>query len=548
MRRGSHLLWILLLPILTTRLGVAQTFPTPGYFKNLVHRPVMPVQVPGSKALRDYVVAGELRMTLADAIRLMLLNNTDVRINQLDLETSQWAIQKAYQPFDPVGRAGFNATRANTPTSLETQGALTLSNLDQQTQFGYSQTFQTGTRFDVSFDASKSSTNNVFSFYNPSIYSYLNFALTQPLLRDRGLFPNQAPIVIARRNLKQTSANFEAQINDSILRVVNRYWTVVGARENLKVQRSALEMAEVTYKRNQRELELGALPPLNIFRSESQVASRRVDVIRAEYALKQAEDALRQTLGADLEKDVRDLKLNLTEKVEATGELMQVSLEDALQRALSRRPELEALRQQLAISDVNIRLSHNNLQPDLSFSTFYAGSGQAGDRYDTNTAPPTLIDQTGLGDALGQMGRFQYPTYGFSFQLNLPIKNRAAQADLGTALVSKRRSLYIMRQLEQSIDLEVRNAANQLEQTKLSMTAAKVARDLSQKTLEAEQRKYELGASQIFFVLDAQTQLAQAELSLLQAQISYQQAVTELDRATGQLLERHRVQIDEATQ
>jgi outer membrane protein TolC len=478
----------------------------------------------------------------------MLLNNTDVRLNQLDLETSQWAIQKAYQPFDPVGRALFSATRANTPTSLETEGALTRSDLDQVTQFGYTQTFQTGTRFDVSFDTSKSSTNNVFSFYNPSIYSNLNFALTQPLLRDRGLFPNQAPIVIARRNLKQTSASFEAQINDSILRVVNQYWTVVGARENLKVQQTALEMAEMTYKRNQRELELGALPPLNIFRSESQVASRRVDVIRSEYALKQAEDALRQTLGADLDKDVRDLKLNLSEKVEAAGELMKVNLDDALQRALSRRPELEALRERLAISEINIRLSHNNLQPDLSFSTFYAGSGQGGNRFDTSTIPPTLVDQGGLGDALGQVGRFQYPTYGFSFQLNLPIKNRAAQADLGTALVSKRRGLYSLRQLEQSIDLEVRNAANQLEQTKLSMTAAKVARDLAQKTLEAEQRKYELGASQIFFVLDAQTQLAQAEVSLLQAQISYQRAVTDLDRATGQLLERHRVQIDEATQ
>ncbi len=486
-------------------------------------------------------------MTLADAVRLMLLNNTDVRMNQLELETSQWAIQRAYQPFDPVGRAGFDATRANTPTSLETEGALTRSDLNQQAQFGYSQTFQTGTRFDTSFNAFKSSTNNIFAFYNPSISSDLNFSLTQPLLRNRGLFPNQAPIVIARRNLSQTRANFEAQINESMSRVVNQYWAVVGARENLKVQKTALEMAEMTYKRNQRELELGALPPLNIFRSESQVASRRVDVIRAEYALKQAEDALRQTLGADLDADVRNLKLNLTEKVETSGELMNVNLDEALQQALAKRPERTALQQQLAVSDINVRLAHNGLQPDLNFSTFYAGSGQSGNRYDTGQSPPTLIDQGGLGDALGQIGRLQYPTYGFSFHLNLPIKNRSAQADLGAALVNKRRGLYSMRQLEQNIDLEVRNAANQLEQTKLSMTAAKVARDLAQKTLEAEQRKYELGASQIFFVLDAQTQLSQAEVSLLQAQISYQRSVTDLDRSTGRLLERHRIQIDEAT-
>jgi outer membrane protein TolC len=348
--------------------------------------------------------------------------------------------------------------------------------------------------------------------------------------------------------VNQTKANFEAQINGSISRLVNQYWAVVGARENLKVQKTALEMAELTHKRDQRALELGALPPLDIFRSESQVATRRVEVIRAEYALKQAEDVLRQTLGVDLDRDVRHLKLNLTEKAEAAGELAVVNLDEALNLAGARRPELEAIRQQLAISDINIRMAHNNLQPDLEFSTFYTGSGQGGNQLDPTTLPPAIISRSGLGDALGQIGRWQYPTYGFSFQLNLPIKNRAAQADLGTSLVGKRRSLYALRQLEQAIDLEVRNAANQLEQAKLSMVAAKVARDLAQKTVEAEQKKYELGTSQIFFVLDAQTQLAQAEVSLLQTQINYQSAVTDVDRATGRLLERHRVQIDEAAQ
>jgi HAE1 family hydrophobic/amphiphilic exporter-1 len=548
MRIGIGLFTFLLAAVGLIRMGVAQTFPAPDFFKGIVRAPVSPAEVPGPKALKDFVVSGELKITLADSVRLMLLNNTGVRMDQLDLETAQFSIQRAYQPFDPVGRASFNATRSQTPTSVKTEGAETRSDLNQQTQFGYSQTFQTGTRFDSSFNASKSSTNNVFSFYNPSIFSRLNFSLTQPLLRDRGFFPNQAPIVIARRNLNQSQANFEAQINDSISRVINQYWAVVGARENLKVQKTALDMAELTYKRNLRELELGALPPLNIFRSESQVASRRVDVIRAEYTQKQAEDALRQTIGADLDGDVRNLKLNLVEAVEASGALMNVNLEEALQQALSKRPEVEGLRQQLTVSDINVRLAHTNLKPDLDFSTFYSGSGQSGNRYDTSMDPPVLVDQGGLGDTITQIGRFDYPTYGFSFQLNLPIKNRAAQADLGNALVNKRRSLYSMRQLEQSINLEVRNAANQLEQTKLSMTAAKVARDLAQKTLEAEQRKYELGATQIFFVLDAQTQLAQAEVSYLQSQISYHRAVTDLDRATGRLLESHRVQIEEAKQ
>jgi outer membrane protein len=548
MRKGLSAGWLLFLLYGQAHFYFGQTFPTPSFFKSVTKSPEIPVEVPGPKGLKDFVVGEELRLSLADAVRLTLLNNTSVRMDHLDLENAQWAIQRAYQPFDPVGTASFNAVRAKTPTSLETEGAETLSNLDQQTNFGYSQTFQTGTRLNANYDASKSSTNNVFSFYNPSIFSRMNFSLSQPLLKDRGFFPNQAPILIARRNLNQSNANFEAQVNDAISRLVNQYWAVVGNRENLKVQKTALEMAEMTYKRNQRELELGALPPLNIFRSESQVASRRVDVIRAEYALKQSEDALRQTLGADLDQGVRKLKLNLVENVEVSGELMTVDLEDSLKAAKIKRPEIEALQQQLAVSDINIRLAKNNLQPDLTFSTFYSGSGQSGNRYDTDLNPPVLVSQGGLGDTLNQIVHFDYPTYGFTFQLNLPIKNRGAQADMGNALVNKRRGLYSMRQMEQGIELEVRNAANQLEQSKLSMTAAKVARDLAQKTLEAEQRKYELGASQIFFVLDAQTQLSQAEVSYLQAQINYHRAVTDLERSTGSLLERHRVQIKEATQ
>jgi len=156
-----------------------------------------------------------------------------------------------------------------------------------------------------------------------------------------------------------------------------------------------------------------------------------------------------------------------------------------------------------------------------------------------------VIARGGFGDALSQIGSFDFPTYGFNVQLNLPVKNRAFEADLGNALVSKRRSLYLMRQLEQEIGLEVRQAVHQLEEAKLSIAAARIARDLSQKNLEAEQRKYELGAQPIFFTLEAQTQLAQDEQNLVRSEIGYQRSVAALDQATASLLDRHRVQIAE---
>ncbi|MCI0419382.1 MAG: TolC family protein, partial [Acidobacteria bacterium] len=314
--------------------------------------------------------------------------------------------------------------------------------------------------------------------------------------------------------------------------------------ENLKVLRNSLELAEATFKQNKRALELGALPPLDIYRSESQVATRRVAVIQAEYNLKQVEDALRRILGADLDSTISPLDLDLVEPAEPGGDLLTLDATEALARAMQKRPELESVRQQLANDDTTIRLAHHALQPDLTLSGLYSSSGRGGNQIDPNSVPPIVVSQGGLSDALRQLRSFDFPTYGFSLQLRLPVKDRGVQADLGNALVSKRRSLYQMRFVEQAITLEVRNAVHQLEQSKLSMSASRIARDLAQKNLEAEQRKYELGVQTIFFVLEAQTQLAQAELSLVQGQLGYQRALSAVQTATGELLERHRVEIN----
>jgi outer membrane protein TolC len=266
-------------------------------------------------------------------------------------------------------------------------------------------------------------------------------------------------------------------------------------------------------------------------------------MIQSEYGLKQAEDLLRRTIGADLDNYFRALDLDLTERPEPTGDLVSLNQATALQRAFARRPEFEALREALANDETNIRLAHNNLLPDLRLNGFYTSNGLGGNQLDVSTTPPKLISQGGFTDALGQIFGFGFPTYGFTLTLNLPIKNRAASADLGNALVSRRRGLYLERQLQQAVTLDVANVIHQLEEAKLSMAAAGIARDLAQKTLGAEQRKYELGTETIFFVLDAQNALAQAELSYLQAEIGYNLAVTAVDHATGELLARYEVQI-----
>lgn len=533
------------LVILCAGAADAQTFPMPEYFRGIFVRQASAAQAPGPESLRDFVAEGKLRLTLADAIRLTLANNTEVRINQLQYDGSRFAVDRAYQGFDPVFTSSFNSRRSTTPTTDQLAGAATLSTLGQTTALGFTQRFFTGTQYAINFTGTRNTTNSIFSNFNPSLSAGLDFNLSQPLLRNRGILPQKAPLVIARRNYQQSRHTFLGQVQDSISQAVNRYWDVVEARDNLKVLRKSLELAEETYKLDKRKLELGALPPLDIYRSESQVANRRVQVIQAEYRLRQLEDELRRVIGADLDNYIRALDLELAEPAEPAGELMTMDIQAAVDMALKQRPELEALRLQLANDNTSLRVAHNGLQPDLNLSAFYSSSGRGGNAIDTSITPPAVLTRGGLGDALDQLGSFDFPSYGFTLSLRLPIKNRVAEADLGSALVAQRRGLYTQRQREQAITLEARSAVHQLEQAKLSMAASKIALDVARKNLEAEQRKYELGAQTIFFVLDAQTQLSAAEQELLRAQIGYQRAVTAVDRATGSLLDRHKVQIKE---
>jgi len=529
---------------------------TPETYRGLLTQKLLSDRVPAPEHLRDYLADGKLRLGLHDAVLLTLANDSNVRIEETQVEAEKFSLLRAHQPFDPLLQGIFSLSRVSSPGFSQLQGvgasaAAILDSLTQSGQMSYSQTFPTGTNIVLGLTSARFSTNNAFYYFNPSYNSTLNLQFTQPLLRNRGTFANRAMLVIARRTLHQSQAGFRAQVSDAILQAVNQYWAVVQARGNLEVQRKSLEAADASYQHDKRALELGALPPLDIYRSESEVASRRVQVIQTEYALKQAEDALRLTIGADQDDYFRALDLELTEKPEPEGELRNIDAAAALQEALARRPEFVAVRDALDNDATGIRLAHNHLEPDLSLTGFYQSNGLGGNQYNLNSNPTTgeitsqLISRGGLASSLNQLFGFGFPGYGATLTLNLPVKNRAAQADLGSALATRHHDLYSAQQVREQVMLEVSNAVHQLEQAKLTFAAGKTALDLAQKTLAAEQRKYELGAEPIFFVLDAQTKLAQAESDLLQTEVQYQAALASVDHATGGLLEPYHVQIAE---
>jgi outer membrane protein len=493
--------------------------------------------------LRNYVTDGKLRLGLRDAVVLTLENNSLIRIQETQVEFSKFSLLGAHAPFDPLLSSSYNVNSTTSPPFSQLQGtgtAPTVNSTTQFAQFTYTQTFETGTNVQAGLNSNNNYTNNSFNIYNPYINSLLNFQFTQPLLKNGWFFPNRATLVIARRNLDQSKANFAAEVSNNILQAVAQYWAVVQARGSLEVAKSSMDAAEATYKRDKRALELGALPPLDIYRSESQVASRRVQVIQSEYALKQAEDQLRMTIGADQDPNIQALDLELTERPQSDGELRTIDAATALQQALSKRPELDATRAALARDETSIRLAHNHLLPELDLTAQYASNGLGGTQF-------TSTGQKVVSSSVNQVFGFNYPTYFAQLSVSLPLKNRAAKTEMGNALVSRRSDLYNERQLREQVMLDVNNSVHQLEQAKLSIAAGKESLALAKKNTAAEQRKYELGQGTIFLVLEAQTEQASAEQDLLQAEVGYQLAVASLDHATGELLEPYHVQIAELT-
>jgi outer membrane protein len=482
-------------------------------------------ELPAPEGLRERVANGKLRLGLEDVIELALLNRTDVRLSRLDMDAAHYAALGERQSFDPELALSLDNSRQDSLAVTSLPGAAPLD-AGQQGNLRIAQTLPTGTHYELSLSGTRNGAAALGSSLAPSPGSSLRLEVKQTLLGRDGPFANHARLLRAELGLEQSRSSLEVRLSDAIVEAADAYWTAVQARESLAVTRHSLELAQASYERDQCALELGALPPLDIFRSESTVASRRLQVIEAEYSLKRALEQVRRQIGADQEDRSRSQELELTDSPEPSGELLTVDGPAVVEQARKRRPELGVMRRQLGGAEAGLRAARSALQPGLSISAFGATGGDTSDV-----------------SAWTRLRNLDLSTYGVSVSLDFSLRNHGAAAELGQAKVAREQTLYRIRELEQSVVLDAQRAVDDLEKAKLSLSVARLARDLARKTLDAEQRKRELGESTLFFVLEAQAALSDSELSLLRAGIEYQRAVTSVAHATGTLLERHRVQI-----
>jgi outer membrane protein len=541
----------LFLFLISSAAAVAQvdSFPKPSFFREAFIHPATHVDLAPPARLQDFVVNTKdgkvLELSLKDYLALVMSNNTDIAIQRLTVSTADDAIVRSFSVFDPKGSASWSSSRSKTPVSslvdigqVGTSGVSTqsLDTLRQPASFTWTQMLPSGLLYNVNYAASKLTTNSASVTFNPSLNSAVSISFSQPLIRNRGSYINRIGIIIARGNLRQTRYQLRDKILQSVQDSENAYWDVVLAHANLRVQEEALKLAQEALKRAQQELDLGAMSPLDIYNPQQQQATAEIAVSQARFSLEQVENALRMRIAADLDPDVRKLPIHLTENVEPPENSAPLNTDIAIEKALRLRPDLEALRAAMDVDDLQIEQAANQLRPDLEFTGNYTSQGLGGILNYANSGRISTIPG-GFSDALTQMFGFGYPIYTFGVTLSLPIRNHSASANYADQVVSKRSDALTTRRTEQQVRLDVLNAISQTQAAKDSVRLAKIAKDFSQKYLDAEQKKYELGTSQIFFVLQAQTALVNADSTLVQNEITYRRNMLNLLRKTGELLD-----------
>jgi len=486
--------------------------------------------------LRDYVVGGKLELSLRNYLELVLANNTDIEIQRLNLELPKNAIERAFSFYDPQLNLSFNATRSNNPATNQLEGADVVSQLSQPFQARFNQTLATGTQLTGLFNSTKTSTNNQFQFLNPAFSGNTQFGFTHPLMRNQG-YVTRLNINIARSNKRIADISFEDQLQRLLVTAEQAYWDLISARENVRVREQALTLAEESLKRARREVELGATSPLDIFQPEQQYANAKIALTQQQFRLQQTEDTLRRQMGADLDPDVRNLPISLTERVEPNADPKPIDREAMVELALQKRPDLRVVRQRSDVNDLQIRSALHNLRPQLNLTGNYTSTGRGGTQYLRQTGQPTVIVPGGIGGMFGQIFGFDFNTYAMGVTLNFPLRDRQASMNYADALINKKINALQQRQTEQNIRQETLNAVTAVEQSKASLEQAKIALDFAQKRADAEQKKYDLGVSQIFFLLQAQTDLTNAQSDVVNQTIQYRRNLLTLQQRTGTLLD-----------
>jgi len=561
-----------------------------------------------SPRISQLVQDGKLNLSLEDAISLALENNLDISVQRFTpwlaqvnlLRTKAGGASLGTGASSPVllGSApagGFDPILTSSATFVDETfpvtnpftsgfGSSSLTSLAQHESifnFGYSETFHTGTQISLSWDNTRES-STAANIFNPYVQSQLSFTISQPLLAGFGFLPNTRYILEAKNTLKVADAQFAQAVIADVTLVENYYWELVFARENVKVEETTVSTDRQLYENNKKQLEIGTMAPLDVLTAESQLASDQQALVQAQTVKLQDETNLLNSITKNpLDATLTSVEIIPTTPLSTPDIVENLPIETAVKEAWTKRPELQQIEWNLKNDKIEVRATRNGLLPSLTAFGEYSATGLGGNAtlatstiptgfapitsepiVDANGNPvslsspgplylgspifPTAVKTGGVGNALDSMINAQFPSFIGGLNLTLPIRNRSAQANNAQAQLNERQLEVSYREEQNTVFVNVRNAIIALTQDRAQVTAASKARDLAQQTLDAEQKKFQLGSSTSFNVTLRVQELTAAASNEVRAKANLAEAYVLFNQAMGRTLETNNITLADA--
>ncbi|MEO8125680.1 MAG: TolC family protein [Bryobacteraceae bacterium] len=574
---------------------------------------VAPINLANSSRLESLIRAGNIYLSLQDAIALALENNLDIEVQRYGPRLAEANLLRAQAggllrgqtqsvtagPSSAVSQLNGGSTSfqsssggagASSNGTIITSTGTSLPNLDPvfftnytwahstnlqsssfasgtpsqvfnsgNTSVGIQQGFLSGTTATLGYNSQNLISNNVRSEINPVRTGNMNLQVTQRLLQGFGFAVNSRNIRIAKNSIRLSDLVFKQQVIATISSVINLYTDLVSFNENVKVNKQALALNEKLYSDNKKQVEIGTLAPIEIVKAEAEVASSQNALTQSETQVLQQETILKNALSRTgvASPTVAEARIIPTDSLSIPDVEQVTPIQDLIAAALANRPEIAQTEVNIENTKIQLQGTKSQLRPSLDLVGNLQNNGIAGSPntvvapIDPNTGLPIIRIANpaflgGFGTLFDQIFSRNYPNYSLGFQLNIPLRNRSAQADLLNDQLSLRQGELNQRKQINQVRVDVQNAVIGLQQSRSQYQSAQKSRVLQEQTLDAEQKKYALGASTIFFVIQAQRDLAQAKASEVAALSTYNRAKVSLYSATGETLERYNVTLDEA--
>jgi len=563
-----------------------------------------PVNLSNSTRLDSLLRAGKLYLSLSDAIALAIENNLDIEVERYEFPLAEADLLRAQAGATTLGipttvlpainastgllllgsnSAGLAATGVNTALPLGVSfdpliqgtvnwghitspqsntvlsGTSELISTNKTYNVSIGQAFQTGTLAVLSFNNFDQEQNSFRNTINPSITSSIDLTVTQPLLQGFGLAVNNRPIRIARNNVKAADLVFKQQLINAVGNIVQLYWTLVAANLNVDVKAQAVSVSQKLYDDNQKQVEVGTLAPIEIARAEAQLASDQQALVTAQSNVLQLEAVLKSALSRNglAGALVSEARIAATDPIRIPEVEPVEPIQDLVARALDNRPDLSQSRVQVENSKIALQGWQNAMLPTVNAFADLRNNALIGTQnniYGINAttgllSPPPISDPFflgGFGGILSQLFSRNFPNYTVGLNLTIPLRNRAAQANIATAALTLRQSeLQVQRQVNQ-IRVDIQNALIGLEEARAQYQAAVKQRVLEEQTVDADQKKLALGATTVFQLIQDQRDLSTAGGNVVTAEAAYALARAQLDIATGMTLQNNNVEFDEA--